>query len=202
MKNVLVFDSETTGLPANGANYAIDFDQFPHVVQLAWWINGVHKSFIVKPDGWEIPEEATKIHGITTEQALLQGVPFAKVADEYIHDCMIADIIIGHNIYFDSSIIKANILRMGMPNYYNDLVEPAMDKSKRICTMMKTIKFVDAKFENGRGGKFPRLEELYDKLFEDTFPAHNAHEDVKATLRCVEELLKIGIIEIPKECLE
>jgi DNA polymerase III subunit epsilon len=202
MKNVLVFDSETTGLPAKGANYATDFNQFPHVVQLAWWINGVHKSYIVKPDGWEIPEEATKIHGITTEQALLQGVPFAKVADEYIHDCMIADIIIGHNIHFDSSIIKANILRMGMTNYYNDLVEPAMDKSKRICTMMKTIKFVDAKFENGRGGKFPRLEELYAKLFDDSFPAHNAHEDVKATLRCVEELLKIGIIEIPADCLE
>lgn len=202
MKNVLVFDSETTGLPAKGANYAIDFNQFPHVVQLAWWINGVHKSYIVKPDGWEIPEEATKIHGITTEQALKEGVPFAKIADEYIHDCMVADIIIGHNIYFDSSIIKANILRLGMPNYYNDLVEPAMDKSKRICTMMKTIKFVDAKFENGRGGKFPRLEELYEKLFDDSFPAHNAHEDVKATLRCVEELLKIGIIEIPTECLE
>lgn len=202
MKNVLVFDSETTGLPAKGANYAVDFDKFPHVVQLAWWINGVHKSYIVKPDGWEIPEEATKIHGITTEQALTEGVPFAKIADEYIHDCMVADIIIGHNIYFDSSIIKANILRLGMPNYYNDLVEPAMDKSKRICTMMKTIKFVDAKFENGRGGKFPRLEELYDKLFSETFPAHNAHEDVKATLRCVEELLKIGILEIPTECLE
>lgn len=202
MKNVLVFDSETTGLPAKGANYAVDFEQFPHVVQLAWWINGVHKSYIVKPDGWEIPEEATKIHGITTEQALKEGIPFAKIADEYIHDCMVADIIIGHNIYFDSSIIKANILRMGMPNYYNDLVEPAMDKSKRICTMMKTIKFVDAKFENGRGGKFPRLEELYEKLFSATFPAHNAHEDVKATLRCVEELLKIGIIEIPTECLE
>lgn len=202
MKNVLVFDSETTGLPAKGANYATDFNQFPHVVQLAWWINGVHKSYIVKPDGWEIPEEATKIHGITTEQALLQGVPFAKVADEYIHDCMVADIIIGHNIYFDSSIIKANILRLGMPNYYNDLVEPAMDKSKRICTMMKTIKFVNAKFADGRGGKFPKLEELYAHLFADTFPAHNAHEDVKATLRCVEELFKIGIIEIPKECLE
>lgn len=198
MKNVLVFDSETTGLPVKG----VDYSQFPHVVQLAWWINGVHKSYIVKPDGWEIPEEATKIHGITTEQALTEGVPFAKIADEYIHDCMVADIIIGHNIYFDSSIIKANILRLGMPNYYNDLVEPAMDKSKRICTMMKTIKFVDAKFENGRGGKFPRLEELYDKLFSETFPAHNAHEDVKATLRCVEELLKIGILEIPTECLE
>lgn len=202
MKNVLVFDSETTGLPAKGAKYDTDFNEFPHVVQLAWWINGVHKSYIVKPDGWEIPEEATKIHRITTEMALQQGVPFAKVADEYIHDCMVADVIIGHNVYFDSSIIKANILRMGMPNYYNDLVEPAMDKSKRICTMMKTIKFVDAKFENGRGGKFPRLEELYEKLFDDTFPAHNAHEDVKATLRCVEELVKIGIIAIPQECLE
>jgi len=153
----------------------------------------------VKPDGWVIPAEATAIHGITTEHALEVGEPFARIADHFVHDCMIADIIIGHNIYFDSSIIKANILRMGMPNWYNDIVEPAMDKTKRRCTMMKTIKFVDAKFENGRGGKFPKLEELYFKLFAEDFPAHNALEDVKATLRCTESLIALGIIEIPAE---
>ena len=30
----------------------------------------------------------------------------------------------------------------------------------------------------------------------ETFPAHDAAEDVKATLRCVEELEKLQIIEI------
>lgn len=199
MKNVLVFDSETTGLPAKGETYDKNFLTFPHVVQLAWWMNGVHKDYVIKPEGWSIPVEATAIHGITTEKALEIGTPFATVADEFVHDCMIADVIIGHNIYFDSSIIKANILRLGMTNYYNDIVEPAMDKTKRRCTMMKTIKFVDAKFENGRGSKFPKLEELYFKIFEGTFPAHNAHEDVIATLKCAERLIELGIIEIPAE---
>ena len=62
--------------------------------------------------------------------------------------------------------------------------------------MMKTIKFVNAKYENGRGGKFPRLEELYTKLFNETFDAHNALEDVKATLRCALKLNELQIIEL------
>lgn len=196
MEKVLIFDSETTGLPAKGAKYQTHYDTFPYVVQLAWYFNGQFKNYVIKPNGWTIPTEATEIHGIDTETALKSGRPFHIVADEFIHDCGQAEKIIGHNIYFDSSIIKANILRMKMPNYYNDVVEPAMDKTKRICTMMKTIKLVNAKFADGRGGKFPKLEELYHHLFQESFPAHDALEDVKATLRCVEELIKLEVIEI------
>lgn len=60
--------------------------------------------------------------------------------------------------------------------------------------MNKTIKFCGIKQANGRGLKFPSLIELYYKLFQDTFPAHNAAEDVKATMRCYYELINLGII--------
>lgn len=196
MEKVLIFDTETTGLPPKGAKYDTDFMQFPRVVQLAWQFNGELKNYIVKPFGWEIPEEATKVHGITTERAIKEGLPFQTIMDEFIHDCQQAEKIIGHNIYFDTSIIKSNILRMKMPRFFENIVEPALHKDKRICTMYKTIKFVGAKFPDGRPGKFPRLEELYEKLFNETFPAHDAAEDVKATARCVDELVKLQLIEI------
>lgn len=195
-KDVLVFDSETTGLPPKGAKYDTDFASFPHVVQLSWFLNGNFQDYIIKPEGWEIPIEATAIHGISTERALEYGTPFNFVANHFIHDCLIAKKIVGHNIYFDSSIIKANILRLEIPEFYTVHVEPALDKDKRICTMMKTIKFVNAKFANGNGGKFPKLEELYFHLFKEDFPAHNSLEDVKATLRCADKLVELGIIEI------
>ena len=196
LRNCVVFDVETSGLPPKGAKYDKDYNQFPYVVQFAWFVNGEYKNYIIKPNGWEIPQEATDIHGISTEMAKEKGVPFHIVVDEFIHDCFFAEKIIAHNIYFDSSVIKANVMRMRMPNFYADYVEPALDKTKRIDTMFKTIKFVDAKHKDGRGGKWPKLEELYFKLFEDTFKAHDANEDVKALVMCVEKLVELQIIEI------
>lgn len=63
--------------------------------------------------------------------------------------------------------------------------------------MMKTIKFVGAMFANGRPGKFPTLEELYNKCFPgETFQTHDALEDVKACKRCIPVLVENGIIEL------
>ena len=66
--------------------------------------------------------------------------------------------------------------------------------------MMKTIKFVGALYSNGRPGKYPKLEELYSKLFPgETFPAHDALEDIRALRCCVPELVNLGIIELAQK---
>lgn len=108
---------------------------------------------------------------------------------------------VGHNIYFDTSIVKAMILRIMGREYYDAKAEDALFKGKRIDTMMKTIKFVGALYADGRPGKYPKLEELYNKCFPgETFPAHDALEDVKACKRCIPVLVENGIIELkPKE---
>ena len=94
-------------------------------------------------------------------------------------------------------MIKANIMRVCGKEYYDAKAEDALHKGKRIDTMMKTIKFVGALYSNGKPGKFPRLEELFAKLFDgETFPAHNALEDVRALRRCLPELVNLGIIEL------
>ena len=197
VKDVCFFDCETTGVLAKGLEWDKDFNQFPHVVQLAWAFGEIEKMYIIKPEGWEIPAEVVKIHGITTERALAEGVPFAVVIDEFLADANAAPLVCAHNIYFDSSMIKADVLRVCGRSYYDEKAENALFKGKRIDTMMKTIKFVGACFENGRPGKFPKLEELFAKLFNgETFEAHNALEDVRALRRCVPELVNLGIIEL------
>jgi DNA polymerase III epsilon subunit-like protein len=54
--------------------------------------------------------------------------------------------------------------------------------------MNETIDFVDIKRQNNRGKtylKYPKLIELYNKLFHDTtFNQHDAMEDVRACVRC------------------
>lgn len=199
VNDVCVFDTETTGLPPKKAKWDEDFDKFPHIVQLAWSFGDKERSEIIYPDGYEIPEETAKIHGITTQIAIDKGKPFVDVVEEFIDDASTAPLICAHNIYFDTSIIKANILRYLGRDYYEVIVDSALDKCKRIDTMYKTAKFVNAHTESGRF-KFPRLEELYARLFNnETFPAHNALEDVRALKKCVCSLVELGLIELKQK---
>ena len=197
INDVLFFDTETTGIPDRAAKWDVDFADYPHIVQLAWMRGEIVESHIIRPDGWEIPEDTTAIHGITTEFAREHGEEFAFVVDRFIEDCHDAGLICAHNIHFDTSIIKANIIRELGREYYdcND-VESALYKGKRIDTMRPTMKWVDARTETNRI-KFPRLEELYDRCFPgETFQAHDALEDVKAVARCLPVILENGLVEL------
>lgn len=49
LKDVCFFDCETTGVPAKGLKWDADFEQFPHVVQLAWSLGDKEKSLLSNP---------------------------------------------------------------------------------------------------------------------------------------------------------
>jgi DNA polymerase III epsilon subunit-like protein len=196
--DVLFFDAETTGLPEKGAQWETDFKYFPNIASLAWIFRGVEKHYIVYPDGWTIPQVTTDIHGITTEYALEHGVKIDIVLADFAEDILKAPFVAAHNIYFDSSVVKANVLKHIGRQFYDEMrFEDGLHKGKRIDTMMKTIKFVGALYANGRPGKFPKLEELHEKLFPgEKFEAHNSLEDCKALQRCLPELVNLGIITL------
>ena len=197
LKDVLFFDTETTGIPDRTAKWNEDFNEYPHIVQLAWKIGEKAESHIIRPDGWEIPAETVEVHGITKEYAMEHGEPFVFVIDRFIAFAEKAGLLCGHNIHFDTSIIKANILReLGWEYYDANNVESALYKGKRIDTMRPTMKWVDARMANGRI-KFPNLSELYARCFPgETFPAHDAMEDVNAVARCLPVLLENGLVEL------
>ena len=197
INDVLFFDTETTGVPKKEHNWDTDFMEYPYIVQLAWIYGDVAESHIIRPTGWEIPDEAVAVHGITTEYAMEHGEPFVFVIDRFIAFALKAGLICGHNIHFDTGIVKANILRELGHEYYdaND-VETALYKGKRIDTMRPTMKWVDARFASGRL-KFPNLCELYARCFPgETFPAHDALEDCKAVARCLPVILDQGLVEL------
>ena len=191
IEDVLIFDTETTGVPDRSFKWDVDYMAYPHIVQMAWIFKGKAESHIIRPDGWEIPDDTVEIHGITTEYALEHGESFSAVVDMFIQDCHDAGLICGHNIHFDTSIIKANILReLGREYYDANDVESALFKGKRIDTMRPTMKWVDARMANGRL-KFPNLSELYSRCFPgETFPAHDALEDCKAVSKWMQQILR------------
>ena len=205
LNDVLCFDCETTGIPEKGMKWDEDFLRFPRPVTMAWAFGDTERHEIIRPQGWDIPTETVAIHGVTTEQADKEGKPFVEVVTEFLNDAEKCPLICAHNVYFDTSIIKAAILAL-CPELA-DKAESALFKGKRSDTMRKTIKFVGARKENG-SGKFPTLEELFAKLFDGaTFPAHNALEDVRALRKCLPPLVEMGIVELvqkeyPAESLE
>ena len=85
----LVFDTETTGLPKNWRAPISDTENWPRCVQLAWQVHDdmgklvESKSYIVKPDDYDIPFESEKIHGISTLLAEKEGIELNVILNEF-----------------------------------------------------------------------------------------------------------------------
>jgi DNA polymerase III epsilon subunit-like protein len=187
----LFFDTETTGLPKNWKAPVTNLNNWPRLVQLAFLLhdeNGNEISsgdFIIKPNGFTIPMEASRVHGITTERAMNEGQPIADVLQQFAPLIQQADYLVAHNIPFDEKIMGAEFLRNGMEN--------TIPNKRKICTMERTTNF--CAIRSPYGYKWPKLSELHCKLFGTNFEeAHNAAKDIQATARCFWELKQIGII--------
>lgn len=189
----LIFDTETTGLPKSFSAPISDSDNWPRLVQLAWQLhdkNGEllsYDSLIIKPEGFDIPYNSVKIHGITNEKAQKEGIELKEVLalfEEVLAKC---DYVIGHNLAFDLNILGAEHYRLSEESKLpKKLVLDTKDLSTDFCAI-----------PGGRGGKYkwPKLGELYLKLFGHSFDeAHNAAADVNATARSFFELARLGII--------
>src|SRR5690606_20420138 len=85
----LIFDTETTGLPKRWDAPITDTDNWPRCIQIAWQLHDAmgelveHQNYLVKPDGFNIPFDAERIHGICTELADEQGEPLGNVLQKF-----------------------------------------------------------------------------------------------------------------------
>jgi DNA polymerase-3 subunit alpha len=186
----LVFDTETTGLPKNWNAPVSDTSNWPRCVQIAWqlhdeWGNLIeHKDFLIKPEGYNIPFDAEKIHGISTELATEQGVSLQEVLQEFQAVLSKTKYLVGQNLTFDLNIMGCEFYRMQQETNLSSIpvLDTCTEKTAELCQL-----------PGGRGGKFklPTLTELHFKLFGVPFnEAHNATADVEATSRCFFELVR------------
>lgn len=195
----LFFDTETTGLPKNYKAPMKDIENWPRLVQLSFIVcykkgenlfEVLEKQsfdFIIKPDGFEIPEEVSKIHGITHERAMAEGKDLKEVMETFRTYINKADILIGHNIEFDKKIVGAEYYRMGLGLPF----ENRLKEKKLFCTMLESTKICGLAGTHAGQNKWPRLVELYKFLFDKEFEGqHNALNDVTATMECYFELEK------------
>ncbi len=190
----LIFDTETTGLPKNYNAPITDLDNWPRLVQIAWQLHDERgalvaaQNYIVKPEGFTIPYNAEKVHGISTKRALEEGHDLKKVLGLFATDLEKSQVIIGHNIEFDVNIMGAEYIRGEVKGPLLDLPTlDTKDESTEYCAI-----------PGGRGGKYkwPTLTELHQKLFGKGFgDAHDAAYDVDATAKCFFGLLQEQVVK-------
>lgn len=187
----LFFDTETTGLPKSFRAPSTDIDNWPRLVQLSWILADEHKELsradlIIKPDGFEIPEAASNVHGITTEMALKNGISAKNAVYYFLGAAKCANVLIGHNVSFDTNVVGAELVRAYGKDYiYGIPTQDTMKSSIDLCAIPGV-----------RGFKYPKLIELYRKLFGHDFEdAHNSMADISATYECYWKLVELGLIE-------
>jgi DNA polymerase III epsilon subunit-like protein len=185
---VLVFDTETSGLPKERNPSIYDTDKWPHVMQISYIIYNTETGQIdekydtyIKMNTWVIVDPVSEgIHGITREIMDTKGVPIQEALVRVRDALGKVDICVGHNVSFDKRFLIVegirNNIRMNFPVDYC-----TMKNGKEMCK-------IDFTFSNGeKGFKFPKLMELYEHLFPG-IPApqnlHNSFADTIITLKC------------------
>ena len=176
---IVVFDTETTGL--FNAKLPIEentLDYFPYVLQFSWIVFDTKTYKYQEYDYYikcpiPVPQESTNCHGITTSMSLARGHSFKKtfaIFKECMKQC---DLIVGHNLHFDITVLKAECLRNQIPF---EITKPTY------CTMKSTTKLCGL-------GKYPRLGFLHQFLFQEE--AENLHSSMIDVLVCVRCYMKL-----------
>lgn len=170
---ILFFDTETTGK----CDFRADPDapHQPRLVELAALLCSdlgkevASVSLIVKPDGFEIPEEASQLHGITTEIALARGVEENLALAIFDRFLDMADVAAAHNVDFDRLVLSR-----GCHERRRKLA------NKGVCTMKPMTDY--CRLPGHYGYKWPTLQEAYQRAFARDFDgaAHSALADVRA----------------------
>jgi len=199
----IVYDTETSGLP--DWKEPSEAPQQPHLVEIAALlfdgtteIDRFHA--IVRPDGWEIPEEVSKIHGITTERALDVGLPEPEAVARFLAMHAQSDMRVAHNESFDARILRIALKRYGngasgwdmLTQDERDAIADAFKAAPSYCTctaakpLMKlppTEKMLaNPRFRNSY--KQPNLQEAHQHFLGKTFDgAHGALADAEACAR-------------------
>lgn len=184
----LFIDTETSGMPLWHERH---FDERqPWTVQIAMILadkDHVVRSFgaLIQPNGREIPDDVIQIHGITKEQCERYGIDEKIVAWTVLDMAQQADRIVCHSVGFDVKMVRGIIYRQ-----YGEEKSDWFNSLPTYCTMKASTPLL--KIPGKKGFKYPKLQELYQFLFNEYFDdAHDAMNDIVATWRCYYKLQEV-----------
>jgi DNA polymerase III subunit epsilon len=189
MNTALFYDTETTGLPL--FKEPSEDPRQPHIAQLGACLVDIDSREIIasidvicRPDGWTIPDEVARIHGITTEHAQLVGIPESLAVEMLLEMTKAADFRVAHNESFDARIVRIACKRFFSPESADEWKEGAAQCTARAATPIMKIPPTD---KMSRAGftkfKTPNLGEAVKHFTgKDLAGAHQAMADVQGCM--------------------
>ena len=191
----LFFDTETAGLPRDWGAPASNLKNWPRLVRLTWLLADerqrplVQQSRLFQPEGFRIPKSATLVHGVTTEQAQLEGQPAAMVLADFRQSLARAQYAVAHDLTPHVKFVEAEFIRAGL--------ELPFDTVLPLCTMKTTVRFCDIKHQDG-SLREPSLQQLYQKLFrQNPPPVEEPFAGVELLRDCFFGLKEQAVLPLP-----
>lgn len=196
----LVFDVETTGVPPR--RMPPTDPAYPRLVEVAMVLLDeatgkveATAALVVAPDGFEVPDEAAAVHGITTAVAREAGVPVRVALAVLTNLRRRATRLVGHNVLFDVNLIWSELHRLeqdGAVLFPTTGLRCTAELGEPVAALPPTPRMIEVGF--GNKNKKPTLAELHVALFGTGFDgAHRALSDVHATIACWLELRRRGV---------
>lgn len=193
---ILAYDTETTGIIREN-DYTNPKNPFLASIAMLLFDSDTNKivsSFnaAVKPDGWTMPEEAGRVNGLTDEYLNTFGIPATIVIPTVIALATKADLLIAHNVEFDTKVVASALWRHLLTETTFDNIEENHEiiatpvnfwlSLPTYCTMKESKEIVRA--TNKKGAlKYPKLTEAYEFFFNRPLNrAHSANADAVAVL--------------------
>lgn len=133
------------------------------------------RTWLVDP-GVPIPDEAAKVHGITTEQAVANGVPAAEAVEAitaYLTGCLHLQPVVAMNARYDFTIVDRECRRYGLPTLEERLAHP-------VCPVIDPF-VIDKQADKWRKGS-RKLESLAAHYGVTLAAAHTADADALAAV--------------------
>lgn len=193
---ILVFDTETTGLPVKGASI-YEKNKWPYIIQISYILYDLSTNETFIKDNYvkinptvEITPGSFEAHKITREMLNEKGIHIVEAMNNFNALLYSCDLVIGHNLSFDKRMVFVECLRHQLDQKFTIFNQDKKICKPEYCTMKNTTEFcnlIRLSQSNKTYLKSPSLTELYQKLFpEETLPAnlHNSIVDVLITLRC------------------
>lgn len=195
MSRVLVFDTETTGLPKYKNASIFRPDDWPHVVQLSFLLYDAESNTVIDngdytiklPQGVTIEPGAAMVHGITMEKCEAKGVQMLDAFKHFNHAGSQADIFVAHNLLFDKRLMLVESKRIGINHPFADKQTGAWKPD--FCAMKQSVELCKIETKNNKTGetyyKYPKLSELHNHLFGFAPTGlHDSMADILCCLRC------------------
>lgn len=133
--------------------------------------------YYIKPDGWSMAPGASAINGLTNEFLTEHGRPVSEALETYVEFIDSGYAVVAHHAQFDCKIMRGELRRAKYDDRFHI--------THNVCTMRAMTGICQTPQKNGRGYKWPKLDEAY-RYVSRAEPPEGGHKAERDAFCCLD----------------